>query len=94
MKDLISVGEIKNTYVYDRKDYVNNVRRNIYIKDKREYVKKNHKYIQIYDLEKNLILAEKWAEKPCKQDCLLLHKICNLKTKRCKNPPPIKKSKK
>jgi len=93
MKGLISVGEIKNTYVYDRKDYVKNVRRNIYIKDKKEYVKKNHKYIPVYDLEKELILSKKWTEKPCVQDCSSIDKICNLKTKRCKNPPPIKKKK-
>jgi hypothetical protein len=95
MKGLISVGESKNTYVYDRKDYVINVKKNIYIKDKKEYIKKDNKYIAIEDFirkkkSKPLILSEKWKEKPCVQDCLLLDKICNLKTKRCISPPKAK----
>jgi len=99
MSSLISVKEVNNTYIYDRKDYVRNVRKNIYIKDKNEYIKKNNKYILIDELKRResgqtLILSEKWAEKPCVQDCLVIDKICNLKTKRCKSPPNIKIGKK
>jgi len=99
MKDLISVDESKNTYSYDRKDYVRNVRKNIYINDKKEYIKKDNKYIVIEDFKrkdkgKTLILTEKWTEKPCEQDCLLLDKICSLKTKKCITPSKAKNDKK
>lgn len=90
---------INDIYVYDRKDFVGKLRKNIYIKDNIEYIKNDNKYLTINDfmklnkviLSKNAMLSDNWNLRSCKQDCLLLDKICNVKTKRCKNPPKIKK---
>jgi len=90
---------INDIYVYDRKDFVGKLRKNIYIKKNIEYIKDKNKYFTVDDfkklnkviLSKNAMLSDNWNLRPCREDCLLLDKICNVKTKRCENPPKIKK---